>query len=320
MYSEAGDPLGYPCSLADEPMLIRCGEIIPINWNWPDEKPTTKVDRADVNRLLQESGASLIQERVAQIAFGANRNVRNVLWKLDHYGRDKSISRDLIAVPAYIDDADVVACNLGYWGYIYGALLLHRPPDLNRPYLSGARVPVCVLLLDRMQMGCLHESEGVLRADDEKRPNLNCDVAHLDVTLMNGVLISAQLYALSLPFLSYDSKTPVAFSRVQTENRPEWLKSMSQLEMLDKLAQQIDLDIPRQFRNHPGQWIATTLRKHRVNGPGDQSDLYLHLRTQIIERLCLRDEDGVVRCGNDGLPHLMSVSDAWQPMPTLAEQ
>ena len=319
MYSETGDPLCYPCSLANEPLLIRCGEMIPIHWNWPDEKPSSKVDRMDVDTLLRESGATSIQGRVAQIAFGANRDVRNVLWKLNHSGRGKNISRDLIVVPAYIDDADVVACNLGYWGYIYGALLLHRPPDLNRPYLSGARTPVCVLLLDRMQMDCLHASEGVLKAGDEKRPYLNCDVAHLDVTLINGVVISAQLYALSLPFLSYDNETPVAFSRVQTANRPKRLRSMSQLEMLNRLAREIDLDIPRPFRNHPGQWIATALRQHRMNGHGQHSDLYRYLRAQIIERLCLHDEDKVVRCGNDGLSRVMSINDAWVPTPTLAQ-
>ena len=318
IYAPEGDPLAYPCELTEAAMMVVAGQAVPIDWDWPHHTPTSRADGRDVDAVLRARGAAGIEQRVAQIAFGANRDLGNVLWKLEHYAQGQRVSKDFVALPGYIDDCDVVACNLAYWGNFYGSLLLHRPPYLDRPYLAGARTPVCVLLLDHDQMQCIHRSEGVIAASGDQRPHLNCDVAHFDVSLHNNVTIHAQLYALSLPYLSFDGMFPVAFCKVDTWNRSRHMPAMSQLEMLDAVVEHLDVDVPAPFERNPGQWLADTIRGGRLHACPRGLELYKRVRARIIEQLCLRDSDGRVRCGNHGLPGLLPVKEAWSPAPTLA--
>lgn len=320
IYADDGDPLSYPCEMTAEPVLVQNDRAIPIHWTWPEEPPRSAIDGIEVNELLENSGEATLEQRVAQIAFGANRDISNVLWKFRHYAGDKPVSSSLVVIPGFIEDCDVVACNIGYWGYIYAALLLHRPPDLRRPYLIGSRAPVCVLLLDHDQMQCMHASEGVVRDHVERRPNLSCDVAHQEVRLVNGVVLLAQLYALALPYLSFDGLLPVPFSTVATLNRHADLSPMTQVELLEEIAKDMGLEIPTAIADSPALWAARVLRLDQLNGTRERLELYTRIRSHIIEHLCLRDEDGAVRCGNADLAGLLPLVEAWSLTPTLALQ
>lgn len=308
IYSPEGNPLEYPCELPARPLLINHEGVIPLSWIDPKEPPRT-ADGHLVDELLSSRGVASFRERMPQIAFGANRDPKNLRWKFQHYrAQGEAVSSDLILLPGVVTDADVVACNLGYWGYVYAALLLHRPPRLNRPYLQGCQAPVAVLLVDEPQMQALHRSEGVRASSAEPRPLVNCDVAWIEVTLFNGLRLKAQSYALSLPFLSFDGDLPVPFARVKTTGRAAELKGQTQLELFDQLAAALNLEMS-------GAEAAALIRADALTSrKGEGWALYTHMRQAIIEHLPLRDSDGRIRTGNMGLD-VMSPAEAWQFRP-----
>ena len=131
-----------------------------------------------------------------------------------------------------IHDADVVACNIGYWAYVYASLALHRPPVLDRPYLAGNRVPVTLLLLDEAQiLTATHLSEGVPRTAEDERQHISCDVGVVDVQAF-GRTLQAQVYGIPLPCMSIDGGAlPVAFERVATDSPTDTLRRLGQHEM-----------------------------------------------------------------------------------------
>jgi hypothetical protein len=175
IFGPSGDPLEYPSDRPSDPYLVRGSVADRLDWDCDMAKARLE-DGRSLPEVLAAGGAAPLEDRIVQVAFGANRDLANIAWKFTNYRNDpaRDVSADLITLPAHIDDADVVACNIGYWGYVYAGLALHRPPFLDRPYLAGSRVPVTLLLLDEAQMHAVHLSEGVPRTAEEERQHVSC--------------------------------------------------------------------------------------------------------------------------------------------------
>lgn len=268
-----------------------------------------------VDDVLQARGSAPVSERVASVAFGANRDLHNLSWKFANYYDEtgREASGDLVVLPGSIPDADVVACNIGYWGYVYGALLLHRPPALDRPYLKAVRAPVAVLLLDEHQMHMLHASEGVPRPGDSERPGVSCDVALMDVEI-GGSTLAAQLYVLALPFLSLDGSRPVAFETVEATGRDEQTPVLSQLDMWREIWARLGLDERFGFGAETAIYRLQEAARHkRAGGASDDTadQLYAEIRRAISEELTLKDADGRVRSAIDDMAAVLSPDEAW---------
>ena len=170
LFGAEGDPLSYPGVLPTRPCLLDGRSVIDLAW---DGGRLLVADTLQgVDGYLTEAGAAPIALRTAQIAYGANRDLHNLAWKLSAYGQTDASSRLAILLPATLRDADIVASSIGYWGYVYSAVILHRPPMLVRPYLAGAEVEVALLLLDEHQVRAMHRSEGVPLGLVEQRPEL----------------------------------------------------------------------------------------------------------------------------------------------------
>ena len=319
---EKGEPLGYPNRLHDSPVLLSGEYCYEIGWRWPDGESVVRGVGDSVNEYLIARGSAAIENRIAQVAFGANRDLINIAWKLKNYSDDAegAVSEDVIVLPGLIHDADVVACNVGYWGYIYAALLMHRRTQVDRPYLEGVSVPVAILLLDEGQMCAMHKSEGVIKSADEERPMVNCNVAMVDTELPGKRTVSAQLYSLSLPFLSFDGIHPVGFNTVDTCGRNGDYLAMDQTKMFENIIRRMRLGMSVDE-------VVAAIRaggEARKNGLCESVDenqkLYEQMREFIIKEISLQDADGVRRRGCEGMNNILSIQAAWAFRNTLGEQ
>lgn len=316
IFGTLGSPLDYPCELPDRPYLLLGDEAHEIDLAAPDG-PAVKATGRRVDDLLVARGSARFADRVASVAFGANRDMRNLAWKFSHYHdvTGRKPSGDLVLLPARIAAADVVACNIGYWGYVYAALLLHRPPALQRPYLEEASAPVAVLLLDEDQMHMLHESEGVPRQADTDRPGVSCDVALIDVEVASmPARLEAQLYVLALPYLSFDGRAPVAFQEVATTGRDPSVPVLSQEEIWEAVWSRLDLKAEYGIEMSEGiSRLQAAAQAKRTRGVVDLAvdRMYADIRERISRDLVLTDQDGVVRTAIDAMPGLLTPEQAW---------
>lgn len=317
LYEPGGDPLGYPGPIATSSLLVRSGRVEPIVPD-PTYRTFRTTDGGDVDDLLGSIGAPSIGERVAQLAFGANRSIGNLLWKLGrHDPRRDALRQTLVTVPAVVVDADVVACNIGYWGYVYGGLLKRGSAGPDPYHLRGRRCPARVLLLDELQMRSIHTSEGVLAAGDAPA-GVSCRIGEIDVHLSDRVVCTTQMYSPAVPFLSFDRHQPVALAAVATIGRRGG-PVMSQAELCVRLAAHLGLDLGRsrvpiadELRSAvaelqlAGDDVARTMTDH---------PRYRSVRRTIAERLTLIDADGSVRQGLDGVLPLRPANEAFSPRP-----
>jgi hypothetical protein len=316
IFGTRGTPLDYPCELPDRPYLLLGDKAHEIDLAAPDG-PTVRSTGQPVDDLLAARGSARLADRVASVAFGANRDMRNLAWKFSHYHdvTGRKPSGDLVLLPARIAAADVVACNIGYWGYVYAALLLHRPPALQRPYLDGASAPVAVLLLDEDQMHMLHESEGVPRQAETERPGVSCDVALIDVEVASiPARLEAQLYVLALPYLSLDGRSPVAFQEVATTGRDPSIPALRQEEIWEAIWSRLDLkaEYGIEMREGIDRMQAAAQAKRSGEGVDLAVDrMYADIRERISRELALIDEDDVARTAIDAMPGLLTPEQAW---------
>lgn len=328
IFGQAGDPLDYPGTRPQEPYFLHGSTARRLTWDWDLGRI-----RLDDGRLLTDvlagAGATPLEDRVVQVAFGANRDLANLAWKFGNYRTEDGapVSTDLITLPAHVEDADVVACNIGYWSYVYGGLLLHRPPLLDRPYLEGSRAPVTLLLLDPAQMQALHASEGVARTAEDDRPLVSCDVGVVSVTAL-GRTLRAQVYGLPLPFLSLDGgQLPVAFRTVATGGAAHHVRRLGQREMWAEIVERLRPRLRPLVGDADPEEVTDLIRAgaaSRMNGAQGSGDrgqrLYEAVRTGIIDELALTDPDGSPASGSKHLPGHRHGPDAWQPYPRLGPQ
>jgi hypothetical protein len=328
VFGDAGNPLDYPSDRASEPYLVQGSAAHRLIWDWnlPDVRLDDGRSLVDV---LAARGAAPLEERVVQVAYGANRNLGNIAWKFRNYRNDpdRDVSADLVALPAYIHDADVVACNIGYWGYVYASLLLHRPPVLDRPYLAGNRVPVTLLLLDEAQMQATHLSEGVPRAAGDERQHVSCDVGVVEVQAL-GRTLQAQVYGIPLPCMSLDGGAlPVAFRRVATESRTDTVPRLDQRDLWAAIVERLHDRLAPVVGDADAEEVVDLIRAGSASrmvggrGPGDRGQrVYEAVREGIIDRLALIDRDGSPATSSTHLPGLLTHEEAWRPSPLLGAQ
>ena len=177
-----------------------------------------------------------------------------------------------------------------------------------------------LLLLDSSQLAAVHQSEGVVHPG-QPRPGVCCGVSDMEVFLSDSVICRAQVYSLSIPFLSFDGKNPVALKTVQTEGRGNY-PALSQ--------QKIFFEINRLLKTEPISAdqvrvpIADTLAKenaqllkHGVEKTRDMSTyaLYSSVRSALMEKYALRDCDGKVRCGLEDIYPVRSEEYGWAATP-----
>ncbi|MFW2365849.1 MAG: hypothetical protein ACN4GW_05490, partial [Desulforhopalus sp.] len=243
----------------------------------------------------------------------------NIIWKFRNYHQtDQTINQDFIVLPGFLYNADVVACNIGYWGYIYGGLLTTRPENSLRPYLNETKCPVVLLLLDHSQLKAVHRSEGVVMPG-EARPGVCCEVSDLEIHLSDNVTCKGQVYSLSVPFLSFDGNKPISLQAVQTEGRGDY-PTLSQEELFRQINSLLKAE-PASAERVP---IAETLAKenalllrHGVNRTRRMSDnvLYSSVRKHLLENFALKDNDGKVRCGLKDIYPIRPEENGWAPTP-----
>ena len=320
IYDLDGRPLDYPCSIMKDSYLIEGSKATRINTNRAPDLWRTQ-DGKNVDDVLRDMGLASIGNRVPQVAFGANRNLENLVWKFSRYRSDANpVSTTFLAVPGYVLNCDVVACNVGYWGYIYAGLLAASPT--LRPYLMNRKCPVAVLFLDQSQMNAMHVSEGVIRPGEERR-GVSCEVGDMQAFIGNEFPVSAQVYSLAVPFLSFDTKQPVAFKAVATEGRCGAIER-TQEEMFAEINRRFSIEEARIGRVP----IAETLmeRTHKfldVGGPEaaasmSEDDLYIRTRSTILSELYLRDEDGEIRHGLQDVVPIRGEEEAWDFSPLFS--
>ena len=328
IYGEEGDALDYPSVRPDHAYLLTSGTARRLDWDWSAASAVRTRDGQIVGEVLDALGCEGLSSRVVQVAFGANRDLTNLAWKFKNYELEagRQVSQDLIVLPGYVLDAEVVACNIGYWGYIYGALALHRPGIVERPYLLGYRVPVSVLLLDTIQVEVMHLSEGVPKASDIARDHVSCDVGIVDVEVLGRVL-KAQLYALPLPFLTFDNKLPIAFETVQSEYPVRTVERMTQLEMWSGILHRLKPSLDSLLKDCDPLMAVDTIRAWAIERFGGKSGanefgqhLYEAIRSGILDELTLTDSDGIAATGLRGCTPLLRGAEAWQSGPILGEQ
>ena len=318
IYDQQGQPLDYPGRMISRPLLIAGGAYQELQHS-NDFSQFWLEDGRNLDGVLHQRHQAGIHERIVQVAFGANRNLENIAWKFRNYHEaDHSISQDFIALPGVIRNVDVVACNVGYWGYIYSGLLATTEALNLRHYLFGTVCPVVVLLLDQSQLNAVHRSEGVPRTD--RGPDgVSCDISDIEVELSASIVCEAQVYSLSVPFLSFDGVLPVAFDQVETKGRANY-PVLSQKAMFTKINDCLRLEEPL-----PGRVpIAESLHRLALNLLSDgthalrqltHDPFYARVRHEIAEQLVLRDSDGRVRKGLEDIYPPREVKDAWTPKP-----
>lgn len=314
IFGSEGNPLDYPGALKDRPYLLLGKDAHELRGE-SVEALRLRSTGEGVDAVLRRRGSAGLSDRVVSVAFGANRDLRNLAWKFAHYHDEtgRRPSGDLVVLPVAVEDADVVACNVGYWGCVYGALLLHRPAVLRRDYLAGVRTPVALLLVDEDQLHMLHASEGVPRRAGAERAGVSCDVALLDVVFGTETL-TAQLYVLALPFLSLDGELPVPLAESASACRPETLRPLRQEELWAAVWDRLGLGSRYEL-----SWaeavvrLQRSVRARRAGRPGDSEAelLYDEIRSGIAERLALRDADGRIRTAIDDMPKLLPPDEAW---------
>ena len=156
-----------------------------------------------VDDLLAAAGAAPVAERVAVVAYGANRSPRTLALKMDHHdGGSAPVAVPVLA--ARLADVDVVVGGASGQGYLYA--------DLTPS--PGTDVQVAVALLDEAQLGAVHRSEGVGRGGYEV-------LALADVALVDdGARVEALVYAGSRPVVvSPATGTPLAFAAIGATGR-----------------------------------------------------------------------------------------------------
>ncbi|MFT5506008.1 MAG: hypothetical protein ACI845_001665 [Gammaproteobacteria bacterium] len=323
IYDPKGNPLTYPGEMPDSPVFVIDNKAMTVNAS--DHYQSFHLeDGRDVDSILLSRGLAPIAERIAQVAFGANRNIENLVWKFKHYlAKNRSINQELLILPATIPNAEVVACNIGYWGYVYAGLLTTTSDFNLRKYLMGTQCPVTLLLLDEEQMKALHHSEGVMLPGDEQ-PGVSCKVSDVIADLSPNLSCSAQVYSLAVPFLSFDGHQPVAFEMVKTQNRGNY-ETFDQIELFQRINDVTDAEKP-----HLGRLpIAQSLREKALKLLQQdvlatrrmmQDDFYTSIRESLSENFKLRDSDGVIRMGLEDVYSVRDIAKAWHFNPVFNPQ
>lgn len=184
-------------------------------------------DHASLDDLLERAGLPVSSERVAVLAYGANRNPATLKTKLENYRYRNPGSAEAIPVlKGTIGSGDVAACGLSGQGYMYGDLVVD-------PSLVGATAcEVWLALVDDDQLRVLNDSE-IGTGDYSAALFPDVDVGGP----LGGPVLG---YAARRPcFVSPALRRPLAFSTVLASGRS--FPEMTAIEMLDHVVAALGL-------------------------------------------------------------------------------
>lgn len=170
----------------------------------------------ELERLLSNMDCDSISNRIPVIAFGANRNVENLLWKLKKY--DAS-DRVIIALPAYIENAESVVSSIFYFGHFYSDIIF------DTPYSQNTILESTLLLLSAEQVYALNKSENVPEKDINSHWGAKIATINVVVPILGKKRIKALIYVSETIILNHPVyRKPVAFRDVFAYNRniPEY--------------------------------------------------------------------------------------------------
>jgi len=315
IYEPGADPLDYPSSIPARPVLVRGDEAMELCPS-TDFRTFFGENGINVDALLAQNGLAPVADRIAQIAFGAHRNIENIAWKLANHARTArpGLSRDFLIVPGYVKNADVVACNVSSGGHMYSGLLATRDDLPFRQYLLGTKCPVALLLLDRKQMIAMHEMAGIPKGG-EGAATFHCDLATMAVHLDDVHACAAQTYSVAVPFLSLDGR-PLAFAAVSTMGRADY-PALSQRDMFRAINRVIAAEPDRDGVTPIIDTVNRRRRALMAEGPGEmrriaQDVLFASVKEALATTYALRDEDGKVRRGLEDVAEFLTGNGLWQ--------
>jgi len=265
-----------------------------------------------IEAILERGGLPPLDERVAVLAYGGNRNPATLRIKLSNYGYANPGS--MVAIPMLrgtIDGADVAGCGLSGQGYLFGDLIV------DPPLVGDTRCEVWLALVDADQLRVLHESE--IGTDDyvgARFPGVQVDGVDL-----RGPVLG---YAANRPcFVSPQFGTPLAFSSIDAERRS--LHEMTPMEMLDHVLDLPDVgECARAIAAADASGDRALAVAHFMNRNwwrsfcgGEPAEEYGRLMRLISEQIAARTLERSTASILDDRRLVMSNSEAYHPDPSL---
>jgi hypothetical protein len=286
--------LTYPGTMSATPFLMAGSKCWSAEVGWADPNPQADPlplsllqfhgeCSADANDLMAQLA---MEPRYPVLAFGANRNRANLLWKFT----SAQISGSVLGLPGIVRGAEVVAANLFYSGHFYADLACWLADQ-------AAWVEALVLLLSRNQLTALHRSEEVPLEDDLRAGSFTYGAlpALFEVELRApfvGRAVQAIGYvSWSSAWSPFGDNRAVAFRDIAARGRK--VRAFAQRELFDMMCE----------RHFPGQRPASVLARFRrlwqsvrAGDSGYSNDWYADIVRRIREE-GVRDEQGEIRTG-----------------------
>lgn len=161
------DPTVYPGARPSQPYLLEGNKVRLIHFIDPEDIHSGRISLDDgtsvsLDERLRQLGAMGLDERIAVIGYGSNRNPGQILKKWsDARGRTdaqrKGFDRVQDVVPVLkgtLENVDVVVEQFGSYGTVYAGIL-------ESPQTKGQKTEVWLTLLDPVQLRIMNESEGI---------------------------------------------------------------------------------------------------------------------------------------------------------------
>jgi hypothetical protein len=307
-------PETYPGERPPSAYLLLEDKVLPMDVRGADDVQVFSATGRwqPVDALLEAARLPALADRVAVLAYGANRNPATLRIKLRNYGYRSPGSA--IAVPVLrgrIRGADVVACGLSGQGYFYGDLV--SVPELT----ASTQVEVWVGLLDPDQLRVMHESEiGTGDYVAALIPRVTVEPFGAEMGILG--------YAANAPcVVSPALGLPIAFSSIEATHRA--IPAMDPMAMLDHLAGAFGLKAAvRAAAQLDESSFAPTLSRYMnanwwrgfesTAAPDPAFKQILRLFSEAIHGSALA-ESSAQRLGQQGLT--LSNEEAYAPPPTL---
>lgn len=182
----------------------------------------------EIEEYLFKLGSEPLEKRIPVIAFGANRNIENIVWKMRKY----DVSNDvIIALPAYIENSESVVSGIFFSGHFYSDIIF------NNQYCDNTVLEATLLLVSINQVYALNKSENVPKAVIENHWGAKLALIDTLIPVLGNRRIKALIYVSETIIMCHPKhKKPVAFRDVFAFNRkiPEYSQMQLYEEFLVK--------------------------------------------------------------------------------------
>lgn len=181
-----------------------------------------------IEDYLSEEGSDPLEKRIPVIAFGANRNIENLVWKMKRYDVSDDV---IIALPAYIENSESVVSSIFFSGHFYSDIIF------NDQYCENTVLEATLLLLSVKQVYAINKSENVPKAEIENHWGAKLAYINTLVPTLGYGRIKALIYVSETMIMRHPKyDTPIAFRDVFAFNRkiPEYSQMQLYEEFLIK--------------------------------------------------------------------------------------